>query len=144
VAFSITSADLEEARVVQERQGVRYVAGKSFNQQGSVTTAEGTVVPFWVDTRYDAAMPVRTIPFGSAQYFALAVDPQVAQWLSLSPEMMLVLNNEVIRVTVQAGEAGDNMPLPSPSTVLTSTRAGGNVWWASSSGCLGSDVPTEA
>jgi hypothetical protein len=59
-------------------------------------------------------MPTRTVAFGSAEYFALAADSQVAQWLSLSPEMMLVLDGAAVRVTTQAGEGEEIPATPQP------------------------------
>src|SRR5690606_37669890 len=63
VESSIARTELQEARVVEERQGVRYVAGKSFTQQGTVTTAYGGAIPFWVDTLYDDSMATRSVIF---------------------------------------------------------------------------------
>jgi Ca-activated chloride channel homolog len=116
VEFSIAQADLAAARVVQESQGVRYLAGKSFNHQSTVTTATGEAIPFWVDVLYDTVMPVRTVAFGSAEYFALAADPQMAQWLSLSPEMMLVVDGEAIHITTLAEEGEEAPAPPQPAT----------------------------
>ncbi len=115
VESSIVRSQLEEATAVGENQGVRYVAGNSFTQQGSIVTAAGETVPFWVDTLYDASATPRSVIFGSDAYFALVADPTVAQWLSLSPEMVVIVDGEALRITLegaQAVESGSSHPAP--------------------------------
>ncbi len=118
VAQSQLRRTLESAESVDEAQGVRYVAGKSFVQQGWATTASGETVPFWVDTRYVEGLPERTLAFGSADYFEAAAEPEMAQWFSLSPEMIIVIEGEAVRVTT-----GDAANAPSSSSVPQSSSA---------------------
>jgi Ca-activated chloride channel homolog len=113
VESSIVRAELETAKTVQERGGVRYLAGKSFVQQGWMTTADGENVPFWVDTLYEENMATRSLLFGSELYFSSAADATVAQWLSLSPEMILVIDGEAVRITTSE-DAGFTSPLATP------------------------------
>ncbi|MBX3000023.1 MAG: VWA domain-containing protein [Caldilineaceae bacterium] len=113
VESSIVRAELESAQTVQDRGGVRYLAGKSFVQQGWTTTAQGETVPLWVDTLYEETMSTRTLIFGSDLYFASAADRAVAQWLSLSPEMILVIDGAAIRVTTHE-EGATTSPLATP------------------------------
>jgi hypothetical protein len=113
VESSIARAELETAETVQERGGVRYLAGKSFVQQGWVTTAQGETVPFWVDTLYEETMSTRTLVFGSDVYFTSAADRTVAQWLSLSPEMILVIDGDAVRITTHEDGASTS-PLATP------------------------------
>lgn len=116
VEGSIARAELETAKTVQERGGVRYLAGKSFVQQGWATTAQGETVPFWVDTLYEETMATRTLVFGSDAYFTSAADRAVAPWLSLSPEMILVIDGEAIRVTTREdGASTSSLPTPIPA-----------------------------
>jgi Ca-activated chloride channel family protein len=55
---------------------------------------DGAAVEFWVDTLYTEEMAVTEVVFGSAEYFALAADPMVAAWLAISPELLLVTDEE--------------------------------------------------
>jgi hypothetical protein len=65
-----------------------------------VESADGSAVPFWVDAAYDEDTDTESVLFGSDHYFALAADDTVARWLSLSPEMILVLEDgSAVRVT---------------------------------------------
>lgn len=93
VAASEARASLETAQTVVEQQQVRFVGGKTFVQRGWVEGAEGEPVALWVDTAYTAESEPEVVPFGSDRYFELAQDDTVAQWLSVSPEMILVLDD---------------------------------------------------
>ncbi|MBI1297764.1 VWA domain-containing protein [bacterium] len=131
VAQSQQRSMLETAETASTAQGVRFVAGKSFVQQGWTTTAQGETVPFWVDTRYDENLPERTLVFGSDAYFTAAADPEMAQWLSLSPEMTLVINGEAVRVTTHNGESPmSTSPLatPEPSSRQPDAPSEGGFW----------------
>ena len=131
VAQSQQRSMLETAETASETQGVRFVAGKSFVQQGWITTADGDTVPFWVDTRYDESLPARTLTFGSDAYFSAAADPVTAQWLSLSPEMTIVIEGEAVRVTTyDDGSPAPTSPLatPEPSSRQQDAPNEGGFW----------------
>ena len=71
------------------RRRTRYVAG-----------ADGQPVEFWVDTAYTEAMELETVAFASDRYWALLEQPNAAAWLSLSTEMIVVLEDgTAIRIT---------------------------------------------
>lgn len=101
VAASEARSDLANAVNLQEHQGVRYVAGKTFVRQSVVTTKAGQQYGLWVDTRYEEAMRVETVRFGSPRYFSLARNPQMAAWLAISPELVVVVGDgQAIRITI--------------------------------------------
>jgi Ca-activated chloride channel family protein len=127
VESSIARAELETAKTVEERGGVRYLAGKSFVQQGWATTAQGETVPFWVDTLYEETMPTRTLVFGSDAYFTSAADRSVAQWLSLSPEMIVVIDGNVIRITTHE-DGGSTSPLATPIPAMEEDPESRGFW----------------
>ncbi|MGL4651335.1 MAG: VWA domain-containing protein, partial [Caldilineaceae bacterium] len=96
---------MAEAETVQQTDAVRYVGGKAFVQRGWVAGPDGEPVQLWVDTTWDEVTPTETLEFGSDAYFELVEDPTVAEWLSLSPEMVVVLDDgSVIRVTAAPAE----------------------------------------
>jgi hypothetical protein len=76
------------------------VGGKTFVHQRTVQTADGRALDLWVDTRYTAEMAVEIVEFGSARYFTLTRQPEMAAWLAISPEMVIVVDgNRAIRIT---------------------------------------------
>jgi Ca-activated chloride channel homolog len=102
VAASEARNALVNAATVDETGGVRYVGGKTFVRQALVTSADGQTYELWVDTGYSPGMKLETVPFGSERYFALAAQAELAPWLALSPELILVLDEgSALRVTVQ-------------------------------------------
>lgn len=80
------------SRVAQYAQQNRFVAGKSFYQNGAQ----------WVDAEAQQlkdAKPVK-LQFGSADYFALLTrHPAAAQWLALGKSVQFVLNGALYEVT---------------------------------------------
>ena len=123
VAASKSQNDMQTATTVGEAGQARYVAGKTFIQQGWATTADGTVVPFWVDVAYGPEMATRWVAFGEDAYFALAADPAMAQWLSVGPEMVVVdEQGAALRVTTDGAEAARHAadaPVSAPTPVPT-------------------------
>jgi Ca-activated chloride channel family protein len=100
VADSQARTQLETATNVQEHQNVRYVNGKTFTRQGVVTTKDGQTIQLWVDTLYREKMQIEKVVFGSERYFALAKQPQMARWLAISSELVVVVDkNKAIRIT---------------------------------------------
>ncbi len=93
VADSEARASLETAKTVTEQNQVRFVGGKTFVQRGWVEGADGAAIELWVDTAYEADSEPEIVAFGSEDYFNLAADDTVAQWLSVSPELILVLED---------------------------------------------------
>jgi Ca-activated chloride channel family protein len=79
---------------------MRYVAGRTFVLRAYVVDAEGRRLPLWVDTRYREEMKTTVVEFASDAYFALLDEPDMAQVLALSPEMIIVTDaEEAIRIT---------------------------------------------
>ena len=67
-----------------------------------MTTPDGRILELWVDTGFTDEMPTKTIEFGSDAYFELLDQPGMAEWLSISPELVIVVGaNEAIRITTQ-------------------------------------------
>lgn len=100
VTAAETRSELANAINVREAGGVRYVGGKTFVRQSLIQTVEGQTVALWVDTRYTEGMAIETVTFGSARYFELAKQPQTAQWLAISPELIIVTApGKALRIT---------------------------------------------
>jgi hypothetical protein len=54
-----------------------------------------------VDTSYSGEMKVETVQFGSTRYFALLRQAEMAAWLAISPEVVIVVGpNAAVRVTI--------------------------------------------
>ena len=70
--------------------GTKVLGGKTFVWRGGV----------WIDSAYDAAkFPApKVVKFGSAQYFGLLDDAQVAAWLSAGEQVVFVKDGMVVRV----------------------------------------------
>ncbi|MCO5213422.1 MAG: VWA domain-containing protein [Caldilinea sp.] len=102
VAASQARSALQEAETVREQaEQMRFVAGRSFAMQSLVQAPDGQVLELWVDQAYTPGMRTTTIEFGSDAYFALLDEPGMAEWLALSPELIVVTGeDEAIRVTV--------------------------------------------
>ena len=68
------------------------MAGKTFFQNGAV----------WVDQEAQdlpASAPRRQIKFASQEYFdLLASKPTLSQWLSVGPDVQVVLESELIEI----------------------------------------------
>ncbi|MBK8050425.1 MAG: hypothetical protein IPK16_26980 [Anaerolineales bacterium] len=102
VAAAKTLDELRRATSVREDAAVRYVNGRTFQQQGVLTGPDGQTLTLWVDTQYGEEMTVETIQFGSDEYFALLKQPELAAWLALSPELVLVTGPDAaMRITTQ-------------------------------------------
>ncbi|MCE7981301.1 MAG: VWA domain-containing protein [Caldilinea sp. CFX5] len=104
VAASEQLDQLANAAVVESTQNVRFINGRTFVERTVERTgAEGVDnrgLTLWVDTLYNSDMQLETIGFGSDCYFALAQDPQVAEWLALSSELIIVRDAQTaLRIT---------------------------------------------
>lgn len=119
VQASKTRSQLREAESVPENEQVRYVAGKSFVQRGQVQPADGTLYPVWVDTALTAEMTPRQLSFGSAEYFALAADAQVAQWLAVSPALVVVIDGEAVQIVMDGAVDPASAASAEPSETAT-------------------------
>lgn len=107
VAASEQLDQLANAAVVESTQNVRFINGRTFVERSVESTeAEGVDkggLTLWVDTLYNSAMQLETIAFGSDCYFALAQDPQVAEWLALSSDLIIVRDAQTaLRITTLA------------------------------------------
>lgn len=101
VAAAEARSDLQSAQTVAEAEQVRYLEGKSFVRRGWVNDADGNPVEFWVDTAVEEGVTPEVVEFASERYFELVEDDTVARWLSLSPEMIVVIEGDTIRITTQ-------------------------------------------
>ncbi len=101
MAASQERSALQEAETVREQaEQIRFVAGRSFIMQSLVEAPDGQVLELWVDRAFTPDMSTTTIEFGSDAYFALLDEPGMAEWLTLSPEIIVVTGeNAAIRVT---------------------------------------------
>jgi Ca-activated chloride channel family protein len=90
VAASQATGQLRRAEQVKSTADVRVIEGKTFEMKEGI----------WTDAAYDPKKMslVKTIVFGSNQYFDLARDPKVAKWLSVGEKVLLVVDGKAIRV----------------------------------------------
>lgn len=96
---------MQTATSVQNTESARFVAGKTFVQQGWVSGSDGASLPFWVDTTYQQEMTLSWVLFASDEYFAMAQDATWAEWFSVGQEMVIVVDESyAVRVTINADE----------------------------------------
>ena len=114
IASEVRSA-LSSAQRVIEHQGARFVAGKSFTFQQPVQGADGQRYELWVDNQYRQEIPLQTVIFGSDAYFKLAEREKAAAWLSVSPEMVVVIDDVAYRITMDSTPEHQLTPVPLPS-----------------------------
>lgn len=132
VAASQAQNELQTASTVADAETMMHVAGKTFVRQGYVTGRAGETLPFWVDATYTSDMALRTVLFGSDEYFQLAQDATVAEWLSVGSEMVVVLPEQgALRVTTTgAPTEAPVSPLatPDPPAAGESSSGWGGFW----------------
>jgi len=128
VEASKVRTELSEADAAPENAQVRFVGGKSFVQQGQMQAADGALYPLWVDTAFDPSMTPRRIAFGSADYFALAADERVAQWLSISPALVLVIEGQAVQIIVLDGGSTPT-PVATPAPSVEPVETGEPSFW---------------
>ncbi len=84
--------DVRERVMVDNSTVNQFVANKNFFNQNNV----------WVDAEFSASAKLKevSLKFGSDEYFKLAVsDPELARYLALGEEVVVVWKNQVFRVT---------------------------------------------
>lgn len=132
VTASKARTELRYAERVQDPRSVRFVAGRAFTAQDTILTPDGRTLELWVDSQYDEAMTLETVLFASPRYAELAADPAVRPWLSLSSELVLVMDGRALRITTLGAEADSPLfpatpgsesvpPSPAPSPMPTET-----------------------
>jgi Ca-activated chloride channel family protein len=100
VAASEQLDQLANAEVVESTQTMRFVNGRTFVARTVVEGVDKRGLTLWVDTLYNTTMQLETIAFGGGCYFALAQDPQVAEWLALSSDLIIVRDAQTaLRIT---------------------------------------------
>ncbi len=75
---------------VQQSDNLRSIAGKTFELKDGV----------WMDAAYNPqkSPKVEAVKFASPEYFALARDKRIAQWLSLGERVLVVLDGRTVRI----------------------------------------------
>ncbi|HEY52938.1 MAG TPA: VWA domain-containing protein [Caldilineae bacterium] len=133
VGDSETRTALRLAERAQEHEDVRYVAGKTFTFQQYVVTPDDGTEELWVDNSYREAVMPHTILFGSDEYFELAGSRDVAQWLAISPELMLMIEDNAYRITTDPALSQDTAPEPlaSPQPTPAPPAAATQTFWES-------------
>lgn len=100
VAASERLNELANAPVIQESSMARFINGRTFVPQTVVEGPDKRSLTLWVDTLYTMDMQLTTVQFGSDCYFALAKEPQVAAWLALAPDLIIVRDAQTaLRIT---------------------------------------------
>ncbi|GIK75950.1 MAG: hypothetical protein BroJett021_49380 [Chloroflexota bacterium] len=100
VVASQARIELLQAETVRQSSEMRYVGGRTFALRAYITADDGSRLELWVDTQYDEAMKVTTVEFGSDAYFDLLDEPNMAQWLAISSELIIVTGEEsAVRIT---------------------------------------------
>jgi Ca-activated chloride channel family protein len=140
VAASEAQNSMQTATSVQNTASAQFINGKTFVQQGWVTGADGSQVPFWVDTSYKQSMNLTWVEFASDAYFDLLKQAGMAEWLAVGQEVVIVVSDkEAIRVTANPQEMQNQgiapaSPLATPvapsndSSDTTSSRSQQNAW----------------
>jgi len=131
VGDSVARSALRLAERAEDHQGVRFVNGKSFTFQQMVTTPDGRNEELWVDNSYRESISPQTILFGSDEYFELAKDHDTAQWLAVSPEMLLVIDENAYRITSDAElnhDATLKAPTSTPPPTVPATDTSPTFW----------------
>jgi Ca-activated chloride channel family protein len=129
VAASEAQNAMQTGTAVANAEAAHYVAGKTFVQQGWVSGADGVSLPFWVDTTFKQEMQITWVEFASDAYFALAQQPNMAEWLAVGEEMVIVVGEtQAIRVTTNAELVGTqevivDSPLATPAAVEEASPA---------------------
>lgn len=117
VSESKSQNSMQTATAVENTAQAQFVGGKTFVQQGWVSGADGTTLPFWVDTAYAQSMSLTWVEFASDAYFALAAESRMAEWLAVGQEMVIVLDeSQAIRVTTNAAQVEQEGGTSSSST----------------------------
>lgn len=92
--------ELANASVIQSAPEIRFMNGRTFIKRTVLEGPEQTELTVWVDTLYTEEMQIETVPFGGDCYFALAQAPQLAAWLALSPDLIVVRDGQTaLRIT---------------------------------------------
>lgn len=100
VAASERLDELANAAVIQSAPEIRFINGRTFIKRTVVEGADKTQLTLWVDTLYTEDMQLETVQFGGDCYFALTQEPQLAGWLALSPNLILVHDaHTALRIT---------------------------------------------
>ena len=104
VAASVRLDELANASVIQNEQMMRFSNERTFIGrnvvEGREQSSEQMGLTLWVDTLYTDDMTLETVQFGGDCYFALAEVPQVAAWLALSPDIIIVRDAKTaLRIT---------------------------------------------
>jgi Ca-activated chloride channel family protein len=114
VSASEAQNSMQRATSVENIAAAHFVAGKTFVQQGWVSGDDGISLPLWVDTAYTQEMSLMWVEFASDEYFALAAQPNMAEWLAVGQEIVIVVTDtQAIRVTTNREEMSreGNTPL---------------------------------
>lgn len=92
--------ELANAPVIQSAPEIRFIHGRTFIKRTVVEGTDQTELTLWVDTLYTEDMQLETVQFGGDCYFALAQEPQLAAWLTLSPDLIVVRDGQTaLRIT---------------------------------------------
>ena len=123
---------LRSAESVVEHQELRFAGGKTFVSQGRVAMPDGSEKMLWVDTAYSDDMELETVAFASERYFELARQPELAEILALSSEIVVAVDDaHAIRVSAaeDAASAGANDDAHAGASV-DQEEASDSVWSA--------------
>ncbi len=100
VEASVRLDELANASVIQNDQRMRFINGRTFIGRSVVEGSAQMELTLWVDTLYTDDMMLETVQFGGDCYFALAAAPELAAWLALSPDLILVRDaTTALRIT---------------------------------------------
>lgn len=83
---------LETADVAQNGGIAKFVAGRRFFPTSIGQAAQNYPLTRWIDSRYNETMVLQPVLFGSACYFDLWKLPTLAEWLSVAPELIVVVD----------------------------------------------------
>lgn len=108
VAASERLDELANAPVIQSVPEIRFINGRTFIKRTVVEGTDPTELTLWVDTLYTEDMQLETVQFGDDCYFALTQEPQLAAWLALSPDLIVVRDGQTaLRITTLPAPVAD-------------------------------------
>ena len=125
VAASVERTRMQDADSVTQHESVRFVGGKTFVQQGLVASPDGESIAMWIDTLFADEMKLKTVVFGTEQYFELTNDSRMAEWLSVSPELIVAVDEQnALRITLTPSDTDADGNAPTSGNEISEPEVG--------------------
>jgi len=106
VTMSERIGELKTTDVAENSEAAKFAAGRVFVPTGVDKTASNPPLTRWIDTRYNEMMTLQPVRFGSDCYFDLLATPEMAEWLAVAPELILVLDEQhALLISIELDDA---------------------------------------